>query len=324
VEIGSLASGLVTGLREGVEAALVVSIILTYLVRTGHRDQTGRVWVGVGAAVAGSVAIGFGLFVTVGEFRQPYEQLFEAATMLVAAGVVTWMLFWMRRQAASVSRELRAAVDRAIAGGGGWALAALAFVAVIREGVETSLFLVGQASAASANGNGAAEVLLGALIGLAIAAALGVGFYHGTRRIDLARFFRWTGIALILIAGGLIASAIHELVEIGVVMVGTAPAFDLGGVLPSSEEAGNVIGLMLGALFGYRAAPEIVAVVGWAVYVAVALTMFLRPLARPGQPAAPLQPSPSGSAGRSAMPGPVPVRAEVATPTSRRGSETGR
>jgi high-affinity iron transporter len=327
VEIGSFASGLVTGLREGVEAALVVSIILTYLVRTGHRDRTARVWLGVGLAVAASAAIGLGLFATVGDFREPYEQLFSAATMLVAASVVTWMLFWMRRQAASVSRELRAAVDRAIAGGGGWALAALAFVAVIREGVETSLFLVGQANAVSADGGGAIGVLIGAVIGLAIAAALGVGFYHGTRRIDLARFFRWTGIALILIAAGLVASAIHELVEIGVITVGTAPAFDLSGILPGSEDGGSLLGMVLGALFGYRDAPEVIAVLAWAGYVMVALTMFLRPVAKPSQstePAPAGRPAPAEPAHPAASAMPMAIRAEVAAPPTRRGSEGGR
>jgi high-affinity iron transporter len=285
VEIGSVASGLVTGLREGVEAALVVSIILAYLARTGHAAQAGRVWLGVAAAIVVSALFGITLFVTVGEFRAPYEQLFEAGTMLLAASVVTWMLFWMRRQAANVAGELRAAVDRAVSDGGVWALVALAFVAVIREGVETALFLVGQASAASTGTGPAAGgplgVLAGALVGLAVAAILGVGFYHGSRRIDLARFFRWTGVALVLIAGGLIASAIHELVEIGLVTVATRAAFDLGGILPSSEEAGNILGMLLGALFGYRSAPEVIAVAAWAAYVGVTLTLYLRPIARP-------------------------------------------
>lgn len=288
MEIGSVATGLVTGLREGVEAALVVSIILAYLARTGHGPQAARVWLGVGGAIVASAVFGIALFVTVGEFRAPYEQLFEAATMLLAATVVTWMLFWMRRQAANVAGELRAAVDRAVSEGGVWALVALAFVAVIREGVETALFLVGQASAAStgagASVGGPLGVLAGALVGLAIAAALGVGFYHGSRRIDLARFFRWTGVALVLIAGGLIASAVHELVEIGVLTVATRTAFDLGGILPSSEEAGNVVGMLLGALFGYRSAPEIIAVVAWATYVGATLTLYLRPVRRVAAP----------------------------------------
>ncbi len=309
MEIGSFASGLVTGLREGVEAALVVSIVLAYLVRVGHGDQAGRVWLGVIAALVSSAAVGLALFATVGEFRAPYEQLFEAGTMLVAATVVTWMLFWMRRQAGNVAGELRAAVDRAVSDGGAVTLAALAFVAVIREGVETALFLVGQASAAGAaapdgSGNGAVGVLLGALVGLAIAAALGVGFYHGSRRIDLARFFRWTGVALILIAAGLVASAVHELVEIGVIRVGTGIVFDLGGLLPSSEEGGNVLGMLLAAVFGYRAAPEAIALVAWAAYLSVTLVAYLRPVRR-------REPAAARPAGPAGQPVPAPALAEV-------------
>jgi len=134
MEIGSFGGGFVTGLREGVEAALIVSIILAYLVRTGHGADAGRIWLGVGSAVATSVVVGLALYLSVGALEEPYEQLFEGATMLLAAGVVTWMLFWMRRQAASVGRELRAAVDRALSEGSLWGLTVLAFVAVIREG----------------------------------------------------------------------------------------------------------------------------------------------------------------------------------------------
>lgn len=285
MELGPFASGLVTGLREGVEAALIVSIILAYLTRTGHGASAGRIWVGVIAALVASGAIGLSLYLTVGEFSAPYEQLFEAGTMLLAAGVVTWMLFWMRRQSANVARELRAAVDRAVTDGGLWGLTALAFVAVIREGVETSLFLVGQVNAAGAGEAGAPlAILLGALIGLGIAAALGVGFYQGSRRIDLGRFFRWTGIALIFIAAGLVASATHELIEAGAVTVGTGVALDLSAILPNSAEGGNVVGMLLGALFGYTSTPEYAALVAWLTYLVVVLSLFLRRAPQPARP----------------------------------------
>ena len=146
MDLGSYTSGLLTGLREGVEAALIVSIVLAYLARTGRSDQAGRVWLGTGIAAGLSLVVGVILFNTVGAFDAPYEQIFEGTTMLVAAAVVTWMLFWMRRQAGSVKGELQAAVDRVVASGASWGLALLAFTAVIREGLETSLFLVGQAS----------------------------------------------------------------------------------------------------------------------------------------------------------------------------------
>src|SRR5436190_14311890 len=183
MEVGAISSGLVTGLREGVEAALIVSIVLAYLARTDNLRFAGRIWLGVAAAVATSAALGVVLFVTVGELPEPYEQIFEGATLLVAAGIVTWMLFWMRRAAASVKGELHVALGRALGEGSAWGLTALAFSAILREGIETSVFLVAQVTAASTMaaeqaGRGPAGwgVLAGALGGLAIATVLGVGF----------------------------------------------------------------------------------------------------------------------------------------------------
>ena len=146
MDFGSFSSGLLTGLREGVEAALIVSIILAYLAKTGNERHFGRIWVGTGAAVAVSLGLAVVLFATVRGFPEPWEMVFEGGAMLLAAGVVTWMLFWMRRNAANVKGELQAAVDRALTEGTVFGLALLAFPAVIREGIETSLFLVGQAT----------------------------------------------------------------------------------------------------------------------------------------------------------------------------------
>jgi high-affinity iron transporter len=274
MDFGALSSGLLTGLREGVEAALIVAIICAYLVKTGNRRHFPTVFAGAGVAIALSVVLGVILFVTVGGLEEPYEQIFEAITLFAAAAVVTWMLFWMRRQARYVKGELQAAVDRALDQGSVMALAVLAFVAVIREGHETSLFLVGQANSAD---QGAPSVLLGALIGLAVAAILGVGFYHGSRRINLATFFRWTGVALIFIAAGLLSSAVHELIEIGVIPFGSQTLFDLSAVLPHDQDAGNVLGQFLRALFGYSATPEVTTFAVWLTYIVVVLFLFLRP-----------------------------------------------
>lgn len=272
---GALVGGLVTGLREGVEAALIVSIVLAYLVRTGNERHAGQVWAGVLAAVALSVVLGVAVFATVGEMQPPFEQLFEATTLIVAAVVVTWMLFWMRRVAASVSGELRAAIERAVSGGGAFGLAVLAFTAIIREGTETAIFLTGQATVASQQADlGALSVLVGALAGLAIAAVLGVGFYRGTRRIDLGVFFRWTGLALIFIAAGLLSQAVHELAEIGFVPFGASVAYDLAGVLP--DDAG--IGQFARAIFGYSAAPEFAALAVYLGYLVAAIGLYLRPV----------------------------------------------
>jgi high-affinity iron transporter len=277
IDIGAFTSGLLTGLREGVEAALIVAIVCAYLARTGNARHFTKIGVGVGVAVATSVILGAALFLTLGGLEEPYEQIFEGAAMLLAAGVVTWMLFWMRRQASSVKGELQRAVDRTLAEGTAWGLAILAFTAVIREGLETALFLVGQATAAAggaAGAAGAASVLVGAVAGLGMAVLVGYGFYRGSRILDLPRFFRWTGVLLVFIAAGLLSHAVHEFVEIGWITIGTGTAFDVGAVLP--HDAG--IGLFLRALFGYTSAPEWVTLAAWAAYLVVVLALYLRPV----------------------------------------------
>jgi High-affinity Fe2+/Pb2+ permease len=283
MDLGAFTSGLLTGLREGVEAALIVAIICAYLAKTGNTRYFQKVFLGAGLAVALSAVLGIGLYLTVGSFQEPYEQLFEAATLLVAAAVVTWMLFWMRRQAASVRGELHAAIDRALDDGSVTALAVLAFVAVIREGIETALFLTGQAASAD---QGALWVLVGAVIGLAIAGLLGIGFYQGSRRLNLATFFRWTGIGLVFIAGGLVAKATHELIEIKVITFGTQTLFDLSAILPHDPDSGSILGQFLHALFGYTSTPEVLTFVVWLTYVLVVLALYLRPIKRVPAPVA--------------------------------------
>jgi len=290
VDLGALISGLLTGLREGVEAALIVSIVITYLVRTGRSDQVGRVWIGTGIAAALSLVVGIVVYNTVGAFEEPYEQIFEGTTLLIAAAVVTWMLFWMRRQARSVKGELQVAIDRAVAIGGSWGLAVLAFTAVIREGLETSIFLVGQATSDRAE---AVWILVGALAGLSIAVLLGYGFYRGSHRLNLASFFRWTGIALVFIAAGLLSHGIGEFIEIGALGNGpwTATAFDLRGVL--SDEAG--IGSFLRAIFGYSAAPAVLTIAAHVGYLVAVLVLYLRPT----RPLPPSSPNPTTVTARS-------------------------
>jgi high-affinity iron transporter len=290
VDFGALTAGFVTGLREGVEAALIVAIVLAYLVRSGKGGEAGKVWLGTGLAALISLAAGVVIFRTVGSFEAPYEQYFEAGTLLVATVVVTWMLFWMRRQSMAIRGALHARLDRVLTEGSVWGLAVLAFTAVIREGLETSVFLVGQTTSAR---SAASSVVVGALIGLAAAAAIGWMFYTGSRRIDLRSFFRWTGIGLIFIAAGLASHVVHELIEAGVVSIGTQPVFDISNVLP--DEAG--IGQFLRAILGYSAAPEASTLVVHLTYLVVVLALYLRP-AKPSLP--PVQPvtapeTPAGS-----------------------------
>jgi len=294
VDFGAFTAGLVTGLREGVEAALIVAIVLAYLVRTGNGNQAGRVWLGTGLAAAVSLAAGAVIFQTVGSFQAPYEQYFEAGTLLVAATVVTWMLFWMRRQSMAIRGDLHARLDRVMTEGSTFGLAVLAFTAVIREGLETSVFLVGQLTSAQSS---AGSLVGGALVGLAAAVAIGWGFYTGSRRIDLRSFFRWTGIGLIFIAAGLASHAVHELIEVGIVPFGTQTVFDISNVLP--DEAG--IGQFLRAILGYSAAPEASTLAVHVAYLAVVLALYLRP-AKPALPPA------RRAEASEAPPGTEPVR----------------
>ncbi len=281
MDLGALTTGFLIGLREGVEAALIVAIVLAYVVRTGNARHIPKIWLGAGAAATVSVAIGLLIFSTVGSFQEPYEQVFEGSAMLLAAVVVTWMLFWMRRQSMNLRGELQAAVDRVLGEGTAWGLAILAFTAVIREGVETALFLAGQATSAD---TGAASVLVGAVVGLGGAGLIGWGFYRGSRAIDLRRFFRWTGIALVFIAAGLLSHAVHEFLEVaaiaGVSVIGSQTAFDISRVL--SQDDG--IGQFLRAIFGYSSSPEILTLLVHLGYIVGILAVYLRPV-RPAPPA---------------------------------------
>jgi high-affinity iron transporter len=281
LDFGYLTTGLLTGLREGVEAALIVSIILAYLAKTGNQRHFGKIWLGAGAAVVVSVVIGLVLFNTIGGFEEPAEQIFEGFAMLLAAGVVTWMLFWMRRTSANIRGELQAGVDRALVDGGILGLAVLAFTAVIREGIETALFLMGQATAA---GTEASSTLVGAIIGLVIAVGIGYALYRGAQVINLRTFFSWTGIALIFIAAGLLSHGIHEFIEAGWITVGTSTAFDISGILPHDPAAGplGVVGSILRALVGYTSTPEWITFVAWLIYIVVVLYFYTRPM-RPAE-----------------------------------------
>ena len=293
MDFGFLTTGLLTGLREGVEAALIVSIILAYLAKTGNQRHFGKIWLGAGLAVALSIAVGVVLFVTIGGFEEQAELIFEGFAMLTAAAVVTWMLFWMRRTSANIKGTLQAGVDRALVEGGIFGLAILAFTAVIREGIETALFLMGQATAA---GTQASSTLIGAIIGLAIAVAIGYGLYRGARVINLRTFFQWTGVALIFIAAGLLSHGIHEFIEAGWITVGTSTAFDISGILPHDPEAGalGVIGSILRALVGYTSTPEWITFLAWLAYIVVVLYLYTRPL-RPSQTRSTAERTPVGA-----------------------------
>ena len=256
-------------LREGVEAALVVAIIAGYLARTGRAHALGAVWTGVGLAVALCIALGIALELTASELPQKIQELFEAGVGLFAVIVLTSMVFWMGKAARSIRATLHAGVDEAFASGSGWkALAFLAFFAVAREGLESILFLI---AAWQQMDDVGIEAFVGAVLGLAVACAIGVAFYRGGKRIDLARFFRWTGVLILFVAAGIAAGVVRSLHEAGLWNGLQKTVFDASAILP----ADGPVGTLLSGLFGYRDAPSLGEVLVWIFYLVPALTAFL-------------------------------------------------
>lgn len=262
-----MAQAFLITLREGIEAALIVSIVLAYLARTGNRGQFNRVWLGVALAALGSVLAGVVVFRVVGEFSGRTEEIFEGLAMLTAVAVLSYMIIWMKRQAANIRANLQAQVDAALRGGSGLALALLAFVAVGREGIETVLFML-----AAVRTSTPVESTIGGLLGLAGAVALGYGVFRGSRFLNLRLFFSVTGILLILFAGGLLAHGIHELEEAGIIPILIEHVWDINPIL--DENVG--LGSFLKALFGYNGNPSLVEVVAYGAYLAGAFSYFLR------------------------------------------------
>lgn len=257
-------------LREGIEAALIVSIVLAYLRQLDRSDQARLVWWGAGVAAAVSIAIGAIIFAIGAEFEGRAEEIFEGLVSLGAVIVLTWMIFWMRRQSARIKSDLQERVDRALVGGG-IALAGLAFFAVLREGVETALFLFGSDRA---TGSSIVATVTGGVLGLAAAVLLGILLYRGGTRINIRTFFKVTGALILVVAAGLFAFSVHELQEAGLLPFLESTAFDISGVL--SDEAGA--GAILRAIFGYQADPTVLEVLSWVAYIALAGFAYFRPL----------------------------------------------
>lgn len=255
------------GLREGLEASLVVSILIAYLVKTERRSLIPRVWAGVGLAVLLSLAVGAALTFGTAEMSFKTQEAFGGFMSIIAVGLVTWMVFWMARNARNLRGELHGHVDR-VAGKGVWALVIVAFIAVAREGVETALFIW---SAVRATGGGAAP-LSGAVLGLATAVVLGWLFYRGALKLNLASFFKWTGVALIIVAGGVLAYGVHDLQEAAILPGLDNLAFDVSSVLVP----GTAIATLLKGIFNFSPAMTWLEVIVWFAYVVPVMTLFLR------------------------------------------------
>lgn len=244
-------------LREGLEAALIVGIVLGALRQLGQSQQRGAVWQGVGAAIVVSLAAAVGLMAVGLKLEGKVEQIFEGVTMLLAAAILTWMIFWMRSQGRRLSRELEQGVRQALGSGSRWALFGLAFIAVVREGIETALFLTASAFTA-----GAQATLAGALLGLLTAAALGYLIFAATWRLSIQRFFQVTSALLILFAAGLVAHGIHEFNEVGWIPAVIEHVWDTNRLLNENSS----VGLILKALFGYNGNPSLTEVLGYITY----------------------------------------------------------
>lgn len=267
-----MGAAFIIALREGIEAALIVSIVLAYLKQLGRTDRSRLVWLGTALAVLLSAATGTVIFAVGADFEGTAEQVFEGLVTLTAVCVLTWMIFWMRRQGARIKSELQHKVDTALVAGG-LALAALAFFAVLREGVETALFLFAAAEGTAVEGGGVGAQLVGAALGLVLAIVLGVLLYRGGIRMNLRSFFKITGAILIVVAAGLFAYSVHELQEAGWFPFLEAHAYDVSATLPDDEGVGAV----LRGLVGFNADPGVLELLAWATYLVVVGALYLRP-----------------------------------------------
>jgi high-affinity iron transporter len=259
-------STFIIALREGLEAALIVGILGAYIVRTDRRHLLKPLWTGVGVALAASLALGGLLAFTSAELSSRGEELFAGITSFLAVGLVTWMVFWMKRTARYLRDELHGKVDSALMGGP-ISLALVAFFAVVREGLETALFVysnfktVGVASSAT----------VGLILGLGLAVFLGYAIYNRSVKLNLSKFFTITGVALIIIAAGVLSYGIHEFQELGYL-----PGVDsfLWDVTPWIAKE-SLLSSILGGLVGFDTTTSFVQFIGWSIYLLAVLIPYL-------------------------------------------------
>ncbi|MDR3082827.1 MAG: FTR1 family protein [Streptomyces sp.] len=263
-------SNYLIGLREGLEASLVVCILIAYLVRTGRREALKPIWAGIGIAVAISLGFGFVLEYGSQELTFQAQEALGGSLSILAVGLVTWMVFWMRRTARNLKSELHGKLDQALALGTG-ALVATAFLAVGREGLETALFVWASVHAAS---DGTPRPLIGVALGLATAVLLGWLFYRGALKINLAKFFTWTGGMLVVVAAGVLAYGIHDLQEADIVPGLNSLAFDISATIPPDSWYGT----LLKGVFNFQPDPTVLQVTVWALYLVPTLALFLSPV----------------------------------------------
>ena len=274
------------GLREGLEASLIVTILVAYLVKSERRHLLPRIWAGIALAVL--VSLGFGALLTFGPRGLTFQaqEAIGGSLSIVAVGFVTWMIFWMARAARSLSGELRGQIDRA-ADAGPWSLVIVAALAVGREGLETALFLW----AATQTATGAHTVstvpawqpITGAVLGIATAVVLGYLLYRGAVKINLTKFFTWTGAFLIVVAAGVLGYGLHDLQEAGILPGLNSLAFDVSDTI----DEGSWYGTVLKGVFNFSPQTTWLQLTAWATYLVVTMSLFLRGVRRRGRPQAP-------------------------------------
>ena len=259
------------GLREGLEASLVVSILVAFLVRTNRRSELPKVWVGVAIAVLVSIGVTLGLTLTQQALTFEAQEALGGSLSIIAVGFVTWMIFWMRRNARTLSSDLRGKLDDAIRIGP-VAVVVMSALAVGREGLETAVFFFAAAQAAGET----TRPLIGFLLGIATSVALAYLLYRGAVKINLGKFFTVTGFFLIFVAAGILAYGVHDLQEAGILPGLTTLAFDVSAAIPPDSWYGT----LLKGVLNFSPQTTVLQAVVWVGYIAIVLTLFLRPQRR--------------------------------------------
>lgn len=258
------------GLREGLEAGLVVGILVAYLTKLGRRDVLPRLWIGIAAAVVISLTTGAVLTWGPSTLSFQAQELIGGGLSILAVALVTWMIFWMGANARSLKGELESKLDGAVAGSA-IGIVVLGFVSVGREGIETALFVWASVSSSSASSGSEAWVgTIGALLGILSAVVVSYLIFRGFVRIDLGRFFTWTGGFLILVAAGVLSYGVGDLQEASLLPGSGAPLFSLGPVVPAP------IAALLGGLFNYTPEPTALQFAAWLLYLVVVGALFVR------------------------------------------------